>query len=114
MADRPRVKITRLEVDTELLSRDQLTLGEAATVEKVLGVPFPRIEPDSAEAMIAFVWISARRHDMSLTLDDIRGVTFDELDLVMPEEGEAVDPSLPADPAGEADDGLATTSSPES
>lgn len=110
---RPSVKVPKLDIDTELLTPDTLTLGEAAALEKALGQRWSAIDKESVDTLIALVWLSARRHNLALTLDDIRGITFSEIELNVGDDGDASDPSPAADPAS-AEDGDPTPSTTES
>lgn len=103
------LKIESLGIDVDLLTQSTVTLGEAAAIEKAVGVPFSRVDRDSAEVLAAFIWVSARRRNLALTMDDIRGVPFGDLDITDAEGGDAADPSQPADPAS-AEDGDQTPS----
>lgn len=107
---RTHLKIESLDVDVDLLTQGTVTLGEAAAIEKVIGVPFSKLDKDSAEVLAAFIWVSARRQNLALTIDDIRGVPFGELDLTNDEiGGDAADPSQPAAPASEDGDPTPST-----
>lgn len=105
------LKIASLDVDVDLVTDTTVTLGEAGAIERVLGTPFSKLDKSSVETLTAFFWVSARRKNMALTIDDIRGISFSELELTGV-DGEAVDPSQLAAPASE-EGGDPTTSRPE-
>lgn len=72
---------------------DEMTYGEMETLEDILG-SFPTTEEDfesvpKAKLMIALAFISMRRDDPSVTLDDVRALPAGSIKM----EADEVDPT---------------------
>lgn len=85
----------------QLVPRAKLTLGELEEIEQYAGtIPTARFMAGrwSPKVMVAWAWVSLRRTDPAVTIDDVRNLG--QLDVELhpddapkpPEEGEAADP----------------------
>lgn len=86
-------------VEYPLITEGDLTLGEAADAEKITGQGYDLGE-GGALALLALAYVSIRRVDTRVELDDLRGLKGDDIQVVLP-GGDAVIP--PPESAGSSE-----------
>ncbi len=101
----PTIKLNGKEYP--LVTPDKLTLGEAADAERITGQGYDLLE-GGALALLALVYVSVRRVDPTVDVDDIRMLGGGDIEVQM----DTGDP-LPLEPS-EGSDGNADSSNASS
>lgn len=86
---------------------DSFTMGELADMEEITGQGYDLGKP-GIRGMLAMAYIAARRKDPTVTVDDIRSIAIDQIEM---EDDEVVEP---VSPEKRGDDAANTSSSDDS
>jgi hypothetical protein len=76
MSDQPRIIVNGKEYPIP----DSFTLGELADMEEITGQGY-NLETGGVKGTLALAFIAIKRVDPRVTVDDLRGLTEDELDV---------------------------------
>ena len=90
------------------VTEGDLTLGEAAELEKITGQGYD-LTRIGALGLLALTYISVKRVDSSITVEDLRGLKAGDIDLQV-EEADPVPPTSSGDSAGSATSGSESSS----
>lgn len=77
---------------------DSFTLGESADMEKITGQGYD-LSQGGALGLLAIAYVAVRRLDASVTVDDIRVLTADDIEVVQ-EDTEPLPPPVAAGSTG--------------
>jgi len=90
----PKVVVNGKEYS--FVTEGDLTLGEAAEIEEICGQGYD-LAQIGARGLLALTYISVRRVDGSVRLDDLKALKADDIDVRVPEPPEPVPPPSAAD-----------------
>lgn len=82
------VRGTKYEID-----QDRLTFAEARAIERVVGLPFDKLDQSSLTATQAMIWVAMKRADPALKFTDLDDLEFGDFEII-----EADVPEVEADP----------------
>ena len=86
-----RIQGVEYEIDPS-----DLTWGEMETLEQETGKPIGKMDTESATTLLVLAWLARRRKEPLVTLDDMRALPMDAIEVV-----DEPDPT-PAAEGGEA------------
>ncbi len=90
------------------ITESDLTLGEAAEIEQITGQGYD-LSKIGALGLMALTYVSVKRVDGSVSLEDIKELKADQIDVRAP-EGDPLPPPESGDSAGDAKPGTDSSS----